>query len=95
MIIVSGWLQVQPKQRQAYLDSCRPSIEAARRAPGCMAFYLAGDPLELDRINVFEQWQTTSDVEEFRHDGPDTELQIAIVAASVDQHEIASTTPLT
>ena len=95
MIIVSGWLHVEPKQRQAYLDSCRPIIEAARAAPGCMAFHLSADPLEVGRINVFEQWQTTSDVERFRQDGPDTELVTAIVAASVDQHEIASTTPLT
>ena len=95
MIIVSGWLQVEPEQRQACLDSCRPVIEAARAAPGCMAFYLTADPLEHDRINVFEQWTTSSDVESFRQDGPDTELQAAILGASVHQHEIASTTPLT
>lgn len=95
MIIVSGWLQVEPQQRQAYLDSCRPVIEAARAARGCMAFHLAADPLEHDRINVFEQWRTASDVQEFRQDGPDTELQAAILGASVHQHEIASTTPLT
>lgn len=95
MIIVSGWLQVEPHQREAYLDSCRPIIEAARAAPGCIGFHLAADPLEHDRINVYEQWQTASDVEEFRQDGPDTELQAAILAASVHQHEIASTKSLT
>jgi quinol monooxygenase YgiN len=47
MIIVSGWLQVEPQQIQAYLDSCRPIIEAARAAPGCIGFYLSADPLEL------------------------------------------------
>ena len=95
MIIVSGWLQLEPEQRQPYLDSCRPVIEAARAAPGCMAFYLAADPLLHDRINVFEQWQTAGDVEDFRQGGPDAELQATILAASVDQHEITSTTSLT
>lgn len=95
MIIVSGWLQVEPQQRQAYLDSCRPVIEAARAAPGCAAFCLSADPLEHDRINIFEQWHTASDVDEFRQGGPDLQLQNAIVAASVHQHDIASTTSLT
>ena len=95
MIIVSGWLQVEPHQREAYLDSCRRIIESARAAPGCIGFYLAADPLEHDRINVYEHWQTASDVEEFREGGPDTEPQAAVLAASVHQHEIASTTSLT
>lgn len=95
MIIVSGWLQVEPQQRQVILDVCRPTIEAARAAPGCIAFHLSADPLEPDRINVFEQWQSVSDVERFRQDGPDTELQAAILDATVHQHEIASSVLLT
>ena len=95
MIIVSGWLQIEPRKRQAYLDSCRSIIEAARAAPGCTAFYLSADPLEHDRVNVFEQWHTASDLEEFRQGGPGTQLQAAILTASVHQHEIASTTSLT
>ena len=95
MIIVSGWIQVEPEQRQAYLDTCRPIIEAARAAPGSLGFHLSADPIEPDRINVFEQWQTAGDVESFRQDGPDADLQAVILGASVHQHEIASTTPLT
>ncbi len=48
MIIVAGWLRVDQQQRQEYLDACRPVIEAARRAPGCLDFYLTADPLEDD-----------------------------------------------
>lgn len=94
MIIVSGWLQVEPEKGHAYLDACRPVIEAARQAPGCLAFNLSIDPIEPDRINIFEQWQTEGDVESFRQGGPDADLQTVIVDASVHQHEIASTTPL-
>lgn len=95
MIIVSGWLNVEPHQRDAYLESCRPIIEAARSTPGCLDFHLSPDPLEPDRVNVFEQWQDAEAVERFRDGGPDTDLQAAILAATVHQHEIASTTSLT
>ena len=95
MIIVSGWMRVAPDQRQAYLAGCVPVIEAARRAPGCIDFHLSADPLDDERINVFEQWAAVDDVERFRGSGPSDEQATAIVAAQVDQHEVASTTHLT
>ncbi len=95
MIIVSGWLRVAPGRRDAYLASCHPIIEAARQAAGCVDFHLAADPLDDDRVNVFEQWQSADDVDVFRGTGPESSLLDVIVAAQVHQHEIASTVSLT
>ena len=94
MIIVAGWLRVNAEGRDDYLAACRPVIEAARAAPGCLDFHLAPDPLEPERINVFEQWESAADVEAFRGAGPDAGQQSAIVDAHVEQHEIAATIPL-
>ena len=95
MIIVSGWLETDPEQRAAYLAACLPIIEAARAAPGCVDFHLTPDPIEPARINVFEQWEGAEAVDRFRQSGPEADLQAAIIAASVQQHEIASTISLT
>lgn len=95
MIIVSGWLRLEPETRQQYLDQCRPVIEMARAAPGCQDFHLSADPIETDRINVFEKWDTADSVEQFRGSGSTDDQQAAIVGAQVEQHEIASTTSLT
>lgn len=95
MIIVSGWLRVDPGDRQAYLQECLSVVEAARAAAGCLDFHLAADPIEPDRINVFEQWESASAVESFRGSGPDGGQQAAIIDAQVDQHEIAATISLT
>ncbi len=95
MIIVSGWLRVDLQQRQEYLDACRSVIEAARRAPGCLDFYLTADPLEDDRINVFERWTDVDSVERFRGTGPSNEQEAVIIEAQVHQHDIASTVSLT
>jgi len=95
MIIVSGWLKTAADRRQSYLSACRPVIQAARAAPGCVDFHLAADPLDEERINVFEQWEDVESVERFRQSGPDAEMVEVIVSATVHQHEIASTVSLT
>lgn len=95
MVIVSGWLRVAPDDRSTYLGGCRAVIEAARAAPGCLDFHLSADLIEDDRINVFEQWESTEAVERFRGSGPDDDQQSMIVDAHVEQHEIAGTVTLT
>ena len=95
MIIVAGWIRVHSDERQAYVDGCLPVIEAARSAPGCIDFHITADPLDAERVNIFEQWETAADVERFRGSGVSDEQAAAIIAAKVEQHEIASTISLT
>lgn len=94
MVIVSGKLYVDAEERRQYLEACRGVIEQARRSPGCIDFHLSADPLEEDRINVYEQWESVADVEAFRGSGPDADQTAAIVDAQVAQHEVASSSPL-
>ena len=95
MIIVSGFLEVLPVDRDQYLAGCAEVIRSARAADGCIDFHLSADPLEAGRINVFEQWDSVDAVEAFRGAGTPDEQQAAILNASVMQHEIARTTSLT
>ena len=90
MIIVAGSITVAPEAREEYLRGCDDVIRAARAAPGCLDFHLSADRLEPGRINVFEQWESVAAVEDFRGSGPDDDQQVAIVDASVDQHEVAA-----
>lgn len=95
MIIVAGHLEIDPQQRQRYLDDSLDAMTAARRAEGCLDFSITADPLEPNRINVFERWDSVAAVEEFRGDGPSDDQMGAIEHADVSQYEIADTTPLT
>lgn len=90
MVIVSGHIRVDPEQRAAYIDGCREVVVAARAAEGCLDFHLSPDPLEADRINVFEQWTSPAAVEAFRGSGPEGDQAAAVVSAAVDQHEVSS-----
>ena len=95
MNIVAGWIQVEPAARASYLESCVDVVVAARAAPGCIDFHLAADPIEPGRINVFEQWASVDAVEAFRGSGPSDDQQDLILAAHVEQHEVASSISLT
>lgn len=95
MIIVAGWLRVRPEDRESYLAESHEVIVAAREAPGVIDFHLSPDPIEPDRINVFEQWESVEAVESFRGSGPSDEQGEMMLGAHVEQHEIASTTSLT
>jgi quinol monooxygenase YgiN len=94
MIIVSGTLFVDSAERATYLAGCEDVIRQARQAPGCVDFHLTADPLEPDRIKVFEQWESVEAVEAFRGSGPSGEQQAAIRVAQVFQHEVASSSRL-
>jgi quinol monooxygenase YgiN len=94
VIIVAGSIYVDERDRDGYLDGCREVILAARSSAGCIDFHLSADPIERDRINVFEQWESVADVEGFRGSGPSGEQTVAIRRAAVHQHEVASSTAL-
>ena len=95
MIIVSGFLNVDPDERAPYLEGCRQVIQEARASDGCIDFHISADPIEADRINIFEQWESTEAVEAFRGSGPSDDQQAAILDAKVTQHEISGSTSLT
>lgn len=94
MIIVAGWLRVTPENRTPYLEGCREVIVAARSAEGCIDFHLSADAIDVERINIFEQWESADAVEAFRGSGPSNDQQTTILDAHVEQHEIASTRSL-
>ena len=94
MVIVAGAVHVDPAARAAYLADCQELITQARGTAGCLDFHLTADPLEADRINVFEQWESVAAVEAFRGSGPSGPQQEAIRSATVWQHQIASSQQL-
>jgi quinol monooxygenase YgiN len=94
VVIVAGPIYVDATERERYLEGCRDVVLAARSTDGCIDFHLAADPIEPDRINVFEHWQSVDAVEAFRGSGPSGEQTAAIRRAAVAQHEVASSTLL-
>lgn len=93
MIIVSGRIYVRPEHRARFLAASAEAISSARQAPGCLDFVVAADPIETDRVNVYEEWRTEAALLAFRGSGPDEDLSSLIVRAEVRRHRVASSGP--
>ena len=95
MVIVAGHLVVAAADRDTQLLACRPVVEQARRAPGCLDFSITADLLVPGRINVFERWASQSELEAFREGGPSDEQAAAVVSASVAEYDVTGERSLT
>ena len=93
MVIVSGKLYVRPGTRAAFVQASLPAVIQARITPGCRDFVVAEDPIEPERINVYEEWDSEEALLRFRDSGPDQDMLFSIVRAEVSQHVIASSGP--
>lgn len=74
MIIVSGKLEIEEGKRDEFINRSKSSIAAARKAKGCVDFCVSPDPLEPNRVNIFEEWESKSALDEFRAGGPADDL---------------------
>jgi hypothetical protein len=46
MVIVAGYLVVEPRQRDSYLAGCKAVVRRARRTGGCLDFAISADLLD-------------------------------------------------
>jgi quinol monooxygenase YgiN len=98
VIIVAGTLRIAAADRQRYLTAVADVAVQARRAPGCLDFVQAADPLDPERINIYERWESDADLDRFRASGvPErTEPEAAepdvppLLGAEVRRYRIAS-----
>jgi quinol monooxygenase YgiN len=93
MLIVSGRLYVQPERRDAFLAASLEAVKQARQTAGCLDFVVAADPIEPDRVNVFEQWESEKALTSFRGAGPSPELRGEILRAEVATHRVLASAP--
>ena len=93
MIIVAGELRVAAADRDRYLSAVAGVTGQARRAPGCLDFLQAPDPLDAERITIYERWESDEALERFRTSGdteaPEPDLP-EVMSAAVRKYRIAS-----
>ena len=95
MVIVAGYLVVEPLQRDSYLTECRDVVRQARRAPGCLDYAISADLLDPGRVDIFERWESQAALDAFRGSGPSDDRQGAIVSASVSEYDVGGQRQLT
>jgi quinol monooxygenase YgiN len=90
MLIIAGSLTLDPAHRAAFLAANSDVVGQARQAHGCLAFVQAADPDDPSRINIFERWETESDLLAFRGAGQPSSESPPILSAEVKRYIISA-----
>lgn len=93
MIVVTGHLVVDPAERDRVLALSLSSVQEARRNPACLDFAVSPDPVDPERVNVAERWESRAALQAFRGAGPAGELASLIRDARVEEHEVSGAAP--
>lgn len=93
MMMISGRIYVRAGTREQFLSSSTKAILQARKSPGWGDFVVAADPIEPDRVNVYEEWDSEEQLMAFRSSGPDDSLSSVVEQADVFRHQISSSGP--
>ena len=88
-----------PEDRNGIADVAR----LARLAPGCLDFVQAADPLDPERITIYERWESDADLDRFRASGgperpePDAAEPVVppLLDAEVRRYRISASRTLT
>lgn len=88
LVIVAGFITVRSGDREEFLSLSAEAVAKARAAHGCLDFSVSPDILEAERVNIFEKWDSSTDLLNFRENGPSDRLTGLIVSAKVIEYEV-------
>jgi quinol monooxygenase YgiN len=93
-IVVAGWLQVDPDERDAYVRECGAVVRQARATPGCLDFAITACSVDPGRVVVGERWTSRAALDAFRGAGVEGEQAAQVLDAAVDEYETGDGTRL-
>jgi quinol monooxygenase YgiN len=89
-IIVAGSLKLKPGTRDEFIEKSLDAISQARELDACEDFSVSPDPLDDNRVNVFEKWTSRTSLAEFRNSGPDNDSFSLVESFNVNEYEISA-----
>jgi hypothetical protein len=97
MLIVAGFLDVDPERRDAFISGRADLMQASRDEPGCITYAFSADPIDPGRVLLFERWESkgalAAHLEVLRSSSPPPG-DVKILGAEVLQYEISEVGPL-
>ena len=87
-MIVAGSLKIKEGFRAEFIKGSTNAIIQARKAEGCNDFSVSEDPIDVNRVNIFEKWTSREALEKFRESGPEDDIFSLVDAFNVQEYEI-------
>lgn len=93
MLIIAGKSYVAAEQRDAYVTQFQEFVRRTRTEPGCLDFVIAADPIEANRVNTFEVWESQAKLDAFRRNANPPQTTIEILDDQVQKYVIRRSGP--
>lgn len=93
MIIISGKIYVDEGKRDEYVAQFSDLMVRARKHPSCLDLVIAADPLEADRINNYEAWESEEALEKWRTVAEAPNLPFDKERSDVQKHKVSESGP--
>ncbi len=94
IVIVAGWFDVEPAERERFLQVREEHVAQARRAPGCLTYALSRDAGDPGRVWIFERWASRADLESSRQGSrskPNPAMaSVAVITRDIAIYEVSS-----
>ena len=67
MIIVRGYLSIKPGERDTFIARSLDAVKQARALPSCHDFSVCPDPIDENRVNILEVWDSVEALLRLEH----------------------------
>ncbi|MER7010221.1 antibiotic biosynthesis monooxygenase family protein [Saccharopolyspora sp. NPDC000359] len=93
MLIIAGYLEMDPAHRDEFVAAHQDLLLRGRQAPGCLDLAISADSVNPGRVNNFERWESREQLNAWRRvaNAPDT--GIAIKDADMLEFDVADARP--
>lgn len=88
MVIVRGYLSIKPGERETFIARSLDAVRQARLNSACHDFSVSPDPIDENRVNILEVWESAEALSTFRGEGLGDDLSALITHANVKEHKI-------
>lgn len=97
MIIVAGYIEIEPEGRETFLLSRQDNIARSRLEDGCIDYTFSADSSDPSRVRVFEVWESAQKLDvhlDNRPLGQKEEPAMTPRSRALYRYEVGSSGPL-
>lgn len=87
-VIVAGWYTVDPSKRDEVVERFKDMVLRARSTPGCLDMAITADPVDSNRINIFEFWRSEKELNSWRVGSKPPKMNARMLRVEVQKHTI-------
>jgi quinol monooxygenase YgiN len=87
-LIVAGKLTIKCGSRDEFIEKSREAMLLARKNEACEDFSVSPDPIDSNRVNIFERWKSRSALDSFRDAGPESDVFSLVDVFEVNEYEV-------